>query len=121
VGLAQEIGGVDLMVADHAEQGGAVALPVAERAAFTASRLAGVTPSPSTRAIYVFMLALMAGKIACEASCRVLSRSNSQTGLEGVGTGSRKLGDIDNVVLAKAGTHAELTSDVQHGSPFSRG
>jgi len=53
----------------------------------TASSLAGVTPSPSTRAIYVFMLALIAGKIACDASCNVLSRSNSQTGEEGLDTG----------------------------------
>ena len=30
VGLAQEVGGVDLVVADHAEQRGAIALPVAE-------------------------------------------------------------------------------------------
>src|SRR5450830_2169963 len=43
---------------------------------------AGVTPSPSTRAIYVFILAVMVGKMACEALCSVLSRSNSQTGDE---------------------------------------
>ena len=29
VGLVQEVGGADLVVPDHAEQGGAVALPVA--------------------------------------------------------------------------------------------
>ena len=47
------------------------------------------------RAMNTFMFALMVGKIACEASCKVLSRSNSHSGEDlvifGTGSSSRKL------------------------------
>src|SRR5450830_1464755 len=49
--------------------------------ASTASWSAGRPCSFKTRSMNTFMLALIAGKIACEALCRVLSRSKSQSGV----------------------------------------
>ena len=82
--LAQEVGSIHAMMAHQSKQGGAVALPVKGAGGADFLGLAGVSPSPSTRAMYAFIFSTMAGKMACDALCSVLSRSNSQTGAKGL-------------------------------------